>query len=650
MKREAGELAVTISRALISASSPTRHTWTPSLDRTLHALHCRHHLTPSLVSAVIDPFLLRHHSLALGFFNWASNQPNFSHTPSTFHSLLSSLSNSHSQHHQNSLLSLLNQAKALSFPIHTTILRSVISSLVATNKIHKAFSLFGEVATLANELGGATCNRLLAALASGGYLDSAYKVFDEMIIRSVPLSTMGFGVFVWRVCEEGSLERVLAVLDKVKDCCSGINGSVVAVLVVHGLCRAGRVSEALGMLGELRSRGWKPDFIAYWVVAAALQRMRDVAEEVKVLKMKRKLGVAPRIGDYKELILELVSEGQINEAKELGEIIVGGNFPIEDDLLNALIGSVSSIDFGAAITFFEFMIRKERFPTILTISNLSRNLCRHGKVDELLEVFRVLDSQNYFKDVEGYNVMVSYLCKAGRVKEGYAVLQQMKKKGIIPNVSSYNYVMEACCKEDLLRPARRLWDEMFSCGCCGNLKTYNILIKKFSEVGQTEEGYKLFQHMLDKGLTPDSTSYTSLLAGFCYEDKLEAAFELYNKHVKQDITLARDILSSFVSSLCKKGYLMDASKLLCNLNNDIENTEAHVVLLKCLAEAKEIPIAIEHLKWIKQKSPLMLQDICAGLLASISSATFPEPILELLQKIQDVFYFPNKGYLEGCLP
>ena len=439
--------------------------------------------------------------------------------------------------------------------------------------------MFSEVAHLSNELGGATCNRLLAALASTGYLESARKVFGEMTVRGVPLSTLGFGVFVWRVCGEGCLERVVGLLDEVRDCGSGINGSVVAVLVVHGLCRAGRVSEALWMLGELRNRGWKPDFMAYWVVATAFRSMRDVVAEVKVLKMKRKLGVAPRTGDYRDMILELVSEGRINEGKELGEIIVGGNFPIEDDVLNVLIVSVSTVDPGAAIVFFNFMVDKERFPTLLTMSNLSRNLCRHGKVDELLAVFRVLDSQNYFKDVEGYNVMVSLLCKAGRVKEAYAVLQQMKKKGISPNVSSYNYVMEACCEEELLRPARKLWDEMFSCGCCGNLKTYNILIKKFSEVGQTEEAYKLFHHMLEKGVTPDVTSYTSLLEGLCQEDKLEASFELYNKCVKQDIVLARDILSSFISSLCKKGTIQIAQIFVTN------NISCYNVLciIKCLA-------------------------------------------------------------------
>lgn len=376
-----------------------------------------------------------------------------------------------------------------------------------------------------------------------------------MTVRGVPLSTLGFGVFAWRVCkEEGNLGKLLEEVSEC-ECGSDINGSVVAVMVVHGLCHAGRVSEALVMLSELRNMGWKPDFVAYWIAAAVFRKMGNVADEVHVLKMKRKLGVAPRSRDYHGLILELVSERLIREAKELGEVFVGGSFPLEDDVLNVLIESVSAIDPCAAIGFLNYMVEKERFPSISTLNRLCGNLCSHGKVDELLEVFRVLDCRDYFKDVEGYNVMVSWLCKAGRVKEGYAVLQEMKKKGLSPDVASYNYVMEACCKADLLRPARKLWDEMFSSGCCGNLRTYNILIRKFSEEGQIEEAQMLFRRMLDKGVEPDSASYSFLLEGLCQEDRLEAAFELYNKSVKEDAILAKDVLSSFISSLCKKGII-----------------------------------------------------------------------------------------------
>ena len=60
---------------------------------------------------------------------------------------------------------------------------------------------------------------------------------------------------------------------------------LLAVLIVHDLCQASKVWEALWMLDELRSRGWKPDFMAFWAVAAVFWSMGKVADELKVLKM-----------------------------------------------------------------------------------------------------------------------------------------------------------------------------------------------------------------------------------------------------------------------------------------------------------------------------------------------------------------------------
>ncbi|CAJ2642350.1 unnamed protein product [Trifolium pratense] len=646
MKTTATELAQRISRTIITTSNknktkPKHHLhhhylWNSQIEQTLHNNLNNHNLTPSLVSSIIDPFLLNHHSLALGFFNWASQQPGFTHTSSTFHSILKSLSLTQNHSHSHSLLSLLKKAQSFNFPIHPFVYRSVITTHISRNNLNQAFSIFNDVVELQliDQIGAATCNSLLAALGSNGNNNNARKVFDEIIVKGVPFSTLGFGVFVWLVCKQGDLREVMSLLDEVGECGLEINGSVVVVMIVNGLCEVGKVSETMMMLSELRNRGWKPDFMAYWVVAKEFRKMGNVVDEIKVLKMKRKLGVAPRSGDYKEFIFELVSEKRIMEAKIIGEVIVGGNFVVEDDVFNVLIECVSDIDPVGEIVFFDYVVEKERFLSISSLNRLSRNLCRAGKVDELLEVFHVLECKNYFKDVEGYNVMMSWLCEAGRVKEGYAVLQEMKKKELNPDVSSYNYVMEACCKQDLLRPARKLWDEMFASGCCGNLKTYNILIRKFSEEGQVQEAQMLLNHMFDKGIEPDSSSYTFLLQGLCQEDILEEAFELYSKTNKQDIIISRDISSSFILSLCKKGHLAAASKLLCSLSPEIGRAEPHIVLLKCLADARQSPIAIEHLRWVQDKSPAILQDICTGLLASLSVSKCPEPILQFLQRMQ----------------
>lgn len=623
-----GEFASVISRALIHASKKRRQTWTPALEQTLYRLGCRESLSPTLVARVIDPFLVHHHSLALGFFNWASQQPGFSHDSSTYHSILNSLCLTR---HFNPLDNLLKQVKAQKIPLHPSLVRSLIASHIIAKKSNLAFSIFSDFPSFASDIGSQTCNSLLAALSSQGNYKCAFQVFDEMNHRGVRLNTLGFGVFLWRFCGFNGLEKTLNLLDEVRKIdFSGINGSLLAVLVVHGLCSHSRIPEAVSAFDQLRIRECKPDFIAYSIVA----NMQNVVDKDLVLKKKRKLGVAPRNNDYKDYIFELISERLISEAKDLGKVIASGNFPMDDDLLNALTGSVSDIDPLLAIFFFNFMLDRERSPNLVTVTSLSVNLCKHGKLDELLEVFQKLSSRNYFTDTHSYNIMVSFLCKAGKVREAYEVLRDMRRKGAVPDIQSYNLLLEACCREDLLRPAKRLWDEMFTNGCPGNLESYNILIQKCSEESEIEDACRLFHDMIEKGVVPDTITYTSVLKGLCQAKDLKMSFQVFSKCAIQDKILACSVLCTFILSLCKEGYLVPAMELLHDQSTDTAFLDSHLIFLKFLADAEEISLAVEHLKWIQGKSPLMHLAVSNEILASISSSSKPDPIFKLFQVMQ----------------
>ncbi|KAJ6754496.1 PENTATRICOPEPTIDE REPEAT-CONTAINING PROTEIN [Salix purpurea] len=59
---------------------------------------------------------------------------------------------------------------------------------------------------------------------------------------------------------------------------------------------------------------------------------------------------------------------------------------------------------------------------------------------------------------------------------------------------------------------------------------------------------------------------------------------------------AQNILKTLILNLCGKGYFLVASKFLCDLSHDVGHLDAHVVLLKCLADSEEVPIAVEHVK------------------------------------------------------
>ncbi|CAH2072795.1 unnamed protein product [Thlaspi arvense] len=631
--RPAAELAVRIGRELLKVSGSSRpaRSWSPSVEQSLHGLGFRHLVSPSLVARVIDPFLLNHHSLALGFFNWAAQQPGYSHDSLSYHSIFKSLSLSRQF---SAMDALFKQVKSQKILLDSSVYCSLVDALLLGRRAHSAFWVLEEALWTGREIHPDVCNRLLAALASDGHSDYAQKLFVKMRQRGIPLNTLGFGVYIGSFCRTSETDQLLRLVDEVKKANSNINGSIVALLILHGLCKSSREMDAFYILEELRNIDCKPDFMAYRIIAEAFVVTGNLYERQVVLKKKRKLGVAPRSSDYRDFILDLISAKRLTEAKNVAEVIVSGNFPIDNDILDALIGSVSAVDPDSALDFLTYMVTNTgKLPAVRTLSKLSKNLCRHDKSDHLIKAYELLSSKGYFSELESYSLMISFLCKAGRVREGYSALHEMKKKGFDPDVSLYNALIEACCRAEMIRPAKKLWDEMFVEGCEMNQTTYNVLIKKLSEEGEAEESLRLFQKMLEKGIEPDETIYTSLLEGLCKETRLEAAMEVFRKCMERDKTVARMVLSALVLNLCSNGHFGEASQLLREREH-LEHTGAHVVLLKCVADAKEVEIGIKHMKWIKEVSPSLVHTVSSDLLASFCSSSDPDSILPFIRALE----------------
>ncbi|KAL9264778.1 Pentatricopeptide repeat-containing protein [Drosera capensis] len=592
MSQSLAERASSISRDLLDSANNSTPTAALNkiVDLTINRLECRDSMTPPLVAPVINRHLLKQPSLSAAFFNWASHR--FCGSSGSCHSVFKSLYDSG----QFMIMDkLIKEAESRRLTVDTSIYGSMTAAYVKNGKSHEAFCILARDGSLIESVGAELCNLVLVGLVSDGLVDSAIKLFHEMVARRVSFSTLGLGLFVSKYCTNVELGETFELLDEVRKGFLEVDESVVAILIIHELCKAGRISEAFSALDELRSRGFKPDFMAYRIVAEAYRSKRYVAEVHEVLKKKRKFGVAPRATDYRQFIFDLISEGRMTEAIELGEVIVSGNFPFEDDVLGSLIESASAINSSSAMIFFEHMIGKDKLPALSTFNILCRNLRTHDKLEDLSKVFQTLSSIDYFIDVESYRVMILHFSAAGRVRDAYDILRAMKRKGIEPDISCYNILMEACCKEDLLKPAKKLWDKMFANGVTGNLKTYNILINKLVEEGQFDDAQTLLNHMLMKRVLPDANTVTPLLEGLC--------------------------------------HFLTASELLCGLLGSPSNLEPHVILLKCIAEARQFHVAIEHMKNVMDISPSLLEGIYKELLAWASSCSDPDLIIQLLRQM-----------------
>ncbi|CAM0876633.1 unnamed protein product [Alopecurus aequalis] len=532
-------------------------------------------------------------------------------TPEDFHAHLASLAAPSCASHPAtlpSLLAALSRARAARLPLLPATRALAASALLRHGRLPDALAHFGLLPDSA-PLPAPLCNSLLAALASSGSLAAARKVFDRMLVTASQLDTVGFGVFAKNVGRRDGLDEALRLVDAVRH--QGTSST---------------------------------DFVSYRIVSEGFRVAERAEEEGRILKQKRKLGVAPRKVDYRELLLALLSNRQISEGKEMAEAIVSGDFPIDDDVLNALVCSVSEIDPDAATIFCKFMIGQGRLPSTEVLVQLCESLCKNKKGDEMWEMFKVLLDKGCWTSEKDYHLVVSFLGKAGKVREAYGVIKEIKRKRLDPGISSYNSLMVTLCRNDLLRPAKKLWDEMFTSGSSPNLQTYNILITKFAEIGENGEVQQLFDHMLQKGVAPDGATYTSVITMLCQENKYEQAEEIFNKSVVQDPKLASSVLAVFIVALCKQGSFKTALSVMFGLPSHIESSNAHVILLKCLTDAGEIEMALKHIKWIRHDCSSMFQNVMNELMASLSTSASLQPVTKLVR------YLHSQGLVDELSP
>lgn len=83
------------------------------------------------------------------------------------------------------------------------------------------------------------------------------------------------------------------------------------------------------------------------------------------------------------------------------------------------------------------------------------------------------------------------------------------------------------------------------------------------------------------------------------------------------------------------GNFVTASKLLQRFNCDLGNLDSHVTFLKYLNDVDEAGLALEHMKWIRENSSLMMKHISSELRLLFSSASKSEPILNWLDRLHE---------------
>ncbi|PAN46333.1 hypothetical protein PAHAL_9G177800 [Panicum hallii] len=428
-----------------------------------------------------------------------------------------------------------------------------MKALARAGDVAQVADLFAELAHSASAAGaapGVLCyNTLLNALAEHGRAAEARGVFDGMLAAGVAPTASSFNILVklyaWRTAE----------FHLAYDEIHGMRGHGVVPDVgtystlVTGLCRAGRLDEAWGVLDWMLQEGCRPMVHTYTPILQGYCRNGHIEEARKLIDFMEGAGCPPNSVTYNILIKALCDDGRFDEVEQvLDEIKTKGLKP-SSVTYNTYMDALSKKGMGEkALRLVEDMQCEGLKLTAFTLSIVINCCCWNSKFSEVIPLLERSTELDWCAAVVAYNTVMSRLCDTGRWLAILELLADMIKKGIIPNTRTFNILINSLCTRGKLSIVKNL---VFNHRFPANVVTYNTLIHWSYYHGKASDAENMFEYMTQvANIAPDEVTYTIMVDGFCRQGEFDKATDCFKGSLKN--RLSKDLLTALLNRLGRK--------------------------------------------------------------------------------------------------
>ncbi|KAL8128813.1 hypothetical protein V2J09_017968 [Rumex salicifolius] len=315
-------------------------------------------------------------------------------------------------------LGLLDEARSLELEISEndcsqkactyTIL---ICAMCEHGLVQNATDIFERMEKLGCSPSVVTFNSLIHGLCKAGQLEEAHLLFYKMEIGKTPSlflrlsqgadrvhDSSSLQKLVERLCESGFYLKAYRLLTKLAD--NGVLPNIITYnILINGMCKRKNIHGAFKLLKELQLKGLSPDSITYGTLIEGLCRVDRENDAIRMLDQITDSGVLSSSSPYKSF-------------KKWDNGLVKS---LEDHLGNGdLVGAIG--------TMLEIDLKMKEFDlgpyTIWLIG-----LCQAGRVEEALDVFRVLEDYNINLTPPSCVVLIQSLCRQGKLDLAIDVLE-----------------------------------------------------------------------------------------------------------------------------------------------------------------------------------------------------------------------------------
>ncbi|KAL8162045.1 hypothetical protein V2J09_013534, partial [Rumex salicifolius] len=588
-------------------------------------------------------------SKKLEFFKWCSLRPDYKHTSTTyshiFRVLFRSRNPSYLRHNEvlslldsmnedgvvvdsdifkllldgfarsgqdDSILELMDRMEKLGVSLSLHMYNSFTVALVRMNKVDSALKMFNNLLDTSNgddaefPCEAVTCNEMLVALRKADKRKEFGKVFSRLREKSYVFDSWGYNICIHSFGCWGDLETSLRLFKEMKDQSSGSHSFSDPDLctynsLLHVLCLAGKVKDALIIYEELKVSGHEPDAFTYRIVIQGCCKSYRIDDATKTFNEMQYHGFQPDTVIYNSLLDGFLKARRLTEACQLFEKMTQDGIRASCWTYNILIdGLIKNGRALAAYTMFHDLKKKGKFVDGVTYSIVIVHLCKEGQLDEALKMVAEMEVRGFAVDLVTITSLLIRVYKHGRWESMDTLVRYIRDGRVLPIVLKWKFDMEALlknpqsAKKDLTPffPSKGSFAQMLNSlkssdlmsdngNGSSDVETEHSIADEWSSSPHADElanqprpdsrifsGFSLLQGQRVQGKEMNSLDIdmvNTYLSIFLAKGKMSLACKLFEIFSDMGLDFKTYTYNSIMSSFVKKGYYNEAWSIIDHL-------------------------------------------------------------------------------------
>ncbi|KAL3642314.1 hypothetical protein CASFOL_013129 [Castilleja foliolosa] len=348
---------------------------------------------------------------------------------------------------------------ALGFKHNSVTYNGILRILCWEESISEFWVVLEEMKSAGFELDIDTYIKVSRQLQKNKMFVDAVKLYEHMMDSSFKPSVSECIYLLRSIATQNNpkLDLVYTVVNKFEAAGHSLSKNIYDG-IHRSLTSLGKFEEAEKIVENMKIAGYEPDNITYSQLVFGFCKSRMFDEASGVLDLMEEKGCIPDIKTWTILIKGHCTANEVDKALLCFAKMMEKGFDADADLLDVLInGFLSQSKTTGAYTLLVELVGKARLrPWQSTYKNLIQRLLRERKLEEAMEMLRLMKKHNYPAFPEPF---VDYISKSGSVEDALEFLMALSVKEY-PTFSAYQHVFKSFFNEGRHSEAK---DLLFKC-------------------------------------------------------------------------------------------------------------------------------------------------------------------------------------------